>query len=298
MVTIKVPATSANMGPGFDSLGVAVNVYLELTIIGESDQWIIEHDFPYLPTDERNMIIQIAKKVSHRLKPHHLVMKTEIPTTRGMGSSSSAIVAGIELANYLDQLNLSIEDKIQLATKFEGHPDNVVPCIIGHMAASVYDRQHVIWTKIKLHQIGLVALVPKTPLSTKVSRSVLPENLTLAQAAKASAISNVLVAQLSRGHYKQIKKLIERDKFHEPYRTELVPELLEVRRLLRFEKTYGTYLSGAGPTVMTLVPQYHQHYIYQLLKKQFPDYLVMSLQVDTQGAHIVNDDLKSIISEQ
>lgn len=290
MFTIKVPATSANMGPGFDSLGMAVNLYLKLTVVKESDEWFIEHDFDYLPKNERNLIIKIANKVCSNLKPHHLILKSDIPMTRGLGSSSSAIVAGIELANQLGQLNLSLDTKMYLATKFEGHPDNVAPALVGNMVVSVSTNQHVLWSKIKLKDMVAVAVVPKTPLATKESRGVLPETLPLMNAAFGSAISNVLVAHLSRGYYKHLKKLIERDVFHEPFRQQLVPDLLAIRQLLARELTYGTYLSGAGPTIMTLIPYYQQHHITQLLQKHFPQHDVLPLRIDYHGTTVTYHD--------
>lgn len=289
MITIKVPATTANIGPGFDSLGMAVTLYLELDILEETDAWVVEHDIPYLPTDERNLIVQIAKRVDRRIKPHRLRMRTTVPTTRGLGSSSTAIVAGIELANCLGDLQLSVTKKIKLATKFEGHPDNVAPAIVGNLVVSAAADNQVFWSKIRIKGMKAIACVPETPLSTKESRGVLPETLTLAQAAKGSAISNVVVSKLAKGYLRDLKRIIERDVFHEPYRNPLVPELSQVRQLLAHEKTYGTYLSGAGPTVMTLVPVENSERIQQLLETQFPQHTIYVLDIDTQGVQIIEN---------
>lgn len=286
MVTIRVPATSANMGPGFDSLGIAVNLYLELDVLEPTSEWIIEHDIPFLPNDVRNLIIRTALKVSHHILPHRLRMRTDIPTTRGLGSSSSAIVAGIELANYLADLNLSVDDKIQLATKFEGHPDNVAPAIVGSMVASALTGNRVYWSKIKLQGMVCVACIPDKPLSTKESRGILPSDIPLAIAAEGSAISNVLIAQLSRGYLKNVRKVIERDVFHEPYRMHLVPEVAQIRKLLSKEFVYGTYLSGAGPTVMTLVPNSQVDKIVSILQKEFPQHTIQTLTIQTKGVEV------------
>ena len=111
-LTIKVPATSANIGLGFDSLGIAVNLYLTLQIGEASSEWVISHPFgEEIPTNEENLIIETALKVCPTLAPHKLVCESEIPLTRGLGSSSSAIVAGIELANVLGNLHLTNEDR-------------------------------------------------------------------------------------------------------------------------------------------------------------------------------------------
>lgn len=290
MLKIRVPASSANMGPGFDSLGVALNLYLEVYVIGPSQQWYIEHDYAYLPHDEQNFLVRMLKKVAQNIPPHHIKMVSNIPTTRGLGSSSAVIVAAIELANQLGNLDLSRDTKIQLATKLEGHPDNVVPALLGNMVTSVYLNRRVHWSKIILKQLKFIALIPNTPLSTKESRHVLPETLRLEMAAESSALANVLVSYLSRGYYKGLKKIIEHDRFHEPYRAHLVPELQQVRELLKYDSTYGTYLSGAGPTVMTLVPPYHAQRIAKKLQEHFvEDYTVCILDVDTQGVVVETD---------
>ena len=131
---IIVPATSANIGPGFDSVGVAVTKYLQIEVCEERDEWLIEHQIgKWIPHDERNLLFKIALQIAPDLQPRRLKMTSDVPLACGLGSSSSVIVAGIELANQLGNLNLSNHDKLQLATKIEGHPDNVVPAIYGNL---------------------------------------------------------------------------------------------------------------------------------------------------------------------
>ena len=126
---ITVPATSANVGPGFDSVGVAVSKYLTIEVLEVADKWEVLHDLGDVPSDETNLLITTALQVKSDLKPHRIKMISDIPLARGLGSSSSVIVAGIELANQLADLNLSDECKdLQLATKIEGHPDKCSPC--------------------------------------------------------------------------------------------------------------------------------------------------------------------------
>jgi homoserine kinase len=116
---ITVPATSANIGPGFDSVGVAVSKYLTIEVLEPADVWFIEHDLGDIPSDENNLLISTALQVKSDLQPHKLVMTSDIPLARGLGSSSSVIVAGIELANQLADLKLSDDDKLDIATKIE-----------------------------------------------------------------------------------------------------------------------------------------------------------------------------------
>lgn len=120
---ITVPATSANVGPGFDSVGVAVSKYLTIEVLEAANKWEVLHDLCDVPSDETNLLITTALQVKSDLKPHRIKMISDIPLARGLGSSSSVIVAGIELANQLADLNLSDDEKLTLATKIEGHPD-------------------------------------------------------------------------------------------------------------------------------------------------------------------------------
>ena len=139
---IKVPASSANLGPGFDSIGMAVSLYLTLDVLEPSDEWVIYHDFDDLPHDQSNMIIDTALKIKADLPPHHLKMQSAIPVAHGLGSSSSAIVAGIELANVLGKLQLSNDEKVAIACEIEGHPDNVAPAILGGLVIGTNVNGH------------------------------------------------------------------------------------------------------------------------------------------------------------
>ena len=173
---IIVPATSANIGPGFDSVGVAVSKYLIIEVLGKSDQWIIEHDLGRrIPSNERNLLIKVARRIAPAIRPHHLKMTTNIPLARGLGSSSSVIVAGIELANQLANLQLSNAEKLNLATKIEGHPDNVAPAIYGNLTISSYVNGEVSTVVTKFPEVSLIAYIPNYELRTKDSRGVLPK---------------------------------------------------------------------------------------------------------------------------
>ena len=136
---IIVPATSANVGPGFDSVGIAVTRYLTIEVLEPADAWFIEHDLGAgIPTDEKNLLLSTALSISTDMQPHRIKMTSEVPLARGLGSSSSVIVAGIELANQLANLQLSDAEKLRIATEIEGHPDNVAPAIFGNMVIASY----------------------------------------------------------------------------------------------------------------------------------------------------------------
>ena len=253
---IIVPATTANIGLGFDSIGIAVDLYLTLTVVEPSNEWKIEHPFgEAVPSNQENLIIETALVVCPTLQPHYLVCESDIPMTRGLGSSSSAIVAGIELANQLGNLNLTPQQKVEWATKLEGHPDNVAPAILGGLVVATYDAksQEVDYLQKEIQSdIQGIALIPDFELSTKASRQVLPSEFVYSKAVQASSRSNVLVAALWQEDWENVSRIVEKDLFHEPYRKTLIPFLTPVRTLAKEKEAIGTYLSGAGPTVMVL----------------------------------------------
>jgi len=194
---IIVPATSANIGPGFDSVGVAVTKYLQIEVCEERDEWLIEHQIgKWIPHDERNLLLKIALQIVPDLHPRRLKMTSDVPLARGLGSSSSVIVAGIELANQLGKLNLTDHEKLQLATKIEGHPDNVAPAIYGNLViASSVDGQ-VSAIVADFPECDFLAYIPNYELRTRDSRGVLPKKLSYKEAVAASSIANVAVAAL------------------------------------------------------------------------------------------------------
>ena len=291
---IIVPATTANIGLGFDSIGIAVDLYLTLTVVEPSSEWKIEHPFgEAVPTNEENLIIETALAVCQTLQPQHLVCESDIPMTRGLGSSSSAIVAGIELANQLGKLNLTPQQKVEWATKLEGHPDNVAPAILGGLVVATYDEesQKVDYLQKEIHSdIQGIALIPDFELSTKASRQVLPSEFVYAQAVQASSRSNVLVAALWQEDWENVSRIVEKDLFHEPYRETLIPFLTPVRKLAKEKEAIGTYLSGAGPTVMVLSSKENAPSIVDYLKEQLPSelgkYNIRVLTVDQLGVRV------------
>lgn len=284
---IIVPATTANLGPGFDSFGLALSMYLELEIVGKSTRWIIEHNLENLATDENNLIIKTALEVCPELDPHKVKMTTDIPLARGLGSSSSAIVAGIELANQLGRLALTKEEKLRIASKIEGHPDNVAPAILGSFVVASQLEDGIYYTRHDFPKCGMIAVIPDYQLLTKVSRNVLPDRLTYEYAVEASSISNVVLSSLITGDLKQAGLLMEQDKWHEPFRNALVPELNQVRALKKSLNIYTAVLSGAGPTVLVLCPLEDKEKIAIILQEKLNDSLVKTLEVDELGVRML-----------
>ena len=284
---IIVPATSANVGPGFDSVGVAVTKYLEIQVCEEREEWMIEHQLgKWIPRDERNLLLKIALQIAPDLQPRRLKMVSDIPLARGLGSSSSVIVAGIELANQLGNLKLTDHEKLQLATKIEGHPDNVAPAIYGNLviASSVEDQVSAVVAPFP--ECAFLAYIPNYELRTRDSRGVLPKKLSYKEAVAASSIANVAIAALLTGDMVKAGQAIENDLFHERYRQELVREFATIKKVAKRNGAYATYLSGAGPTVMVLADPDKMPKIKAELEKQPFKGKLHDLQVDTQGARV------------
>lgn len=284
---IIVPATSANIGPGFDSVGVAVSKYLIIEVLGKSDQWIIEHDLGRrIPSNERNLLIKVARRIAPAIRPHHLKMTTDIPLARGLGSSSSVIVAGIELANQLANLQLSNTEKLNLATKIEGHLDNVAPAIYGNLTISSYVNGEVSTVVTKFPEVGLIAYIPNYELRTKDSRGVLPKELSYQEAVAASSIANVAIAALMKGDMVAAGQAIESDRFHEHFRQGLIKEFPKIKMMAKENGAYATYLSGAGPTVMILVPKERSNTLKEKIEERQFKGQVFELQIDCQGVRV------------
>lgn len=289
MFEITVPASSANVGPGFDSAGIALSRYLTLTVEKAGD-WKFSHTNDVVPEAEHykdHYIYITAHKIADwyncTLQPCHIKMHSEIPLARGLGSSASAIVASIELVNQLCHLQLTEDEKLALAVKIEGHPDNVAAALLGGFVISVKMGEETSYKKLPSLDMDLVVYIPSFELKTEDSRKVLPEQFQMKDAATASGISNLMVSSLLTGDYKLAGKMMESDLFHESYRAKLIPNYYELRSHARELGAFGTVISGAGPTMISFVPEGEGKRIAQEMKELFPDYDIAALTIDEAG---------------
>ena len=254
--TVRVPASSANLGPGFDALGLALGIHLECRF-RRSEALRISvsgRDSDCIPTTEDNLIWQtaltVAKDVGESLPPVDLQIHNDIPLGKGLGSSAAALTAGVVLADQLLELHWKRLRVLDEAAKIEGHPDNVAACVLGSIVTSAIDSGGVARAvRLDLHEHYDVAIVvPDFVLPTSKARAVLPECYS-----KQDAIFNVqraalLVAALTTGTTSAFPTALE-DRMHQPYRAELVPGLEEALRL-RAPGLLGCALSGAGPSII------------------------------------------------
>jgi len=251
-----VPASSANLGPGFDALGLALGIYLHCRF-RSSDHLLIEargRDVEVISTGEENLIWQtavaVAKDMRMTMPPIELHIENEIPIGKGLGSSAAALTAGVVIADrYLDLRwkPLRILDE---AARLEGHPDNVAACVLGSIVASAIDAGGVART-VRLNmptQFGVGVVVPDFMLSTAQARSVLPDCYTRADAIFNVQRAALLVAALATGTTSAFPAALE-DRFHQPHRAALVPGLDDILKL-RAPGLLGCALSGAGPSIL------------------------------------------------
>lgn len=291
--TIIVPGSTANLGPGFDSIGLALGLYLKLDVT-ISDKWEFEHHSIHLPekfTVEDHLIYKVAKETAERynvtLPPCKVIMHSELPLARGLGSSASAIVAGIEITNQLCNLNLSIEERCRLASKIEGHPDNAAASVCGGLTiGSTLPNGQLELIHVQDVDAAFAVFIPNVELKTEEARKVLPANYDKAYAVHASANANMLTAALLLKDYKRAGEFMEHDLFHEPFRANLIPNYHEIRQTAKDAGAYGTAISGAGPTVISLIDKEHVENFVAKMKPLFPSYDIKAVQVDDKGVQV------------
>ena len=254
--SLRVPASSANLGPGFDALGLALGIYLECRF-RESAELSIHaegRDADAISTNEDNLIWQTALAVARDMRmnipPIELRIRNEIPIGKGLGSSAAALTAGVIIADCLLGLRWKPLRILDEAARLEGHPDNVAACILGSVVASAIDSGGVART-VRLNmppQFGVGIVVPDFVLPTSQARAVLPDCYPRAEAIFNVQRAALLMAALATGSVSAFPAALE-DRFHQPYRAALVPGLDDILKL-RAPGLLGCALSGAGPSIL------------------------------------------------
>ena len=289
---IQVPGSTANLGPGFDSIGAALNLYLKLNV-STQENWEFIHIGPNTPVDttvEHHLIYKYANKIAEsfqkKLTPCKVEMTSDLPLARGLGSSAAAIVAAIELANQVCDLKLSTQQKLSIASEIEGHPDNASASILGGITVSSMIDNEADTIAIRDVDFKLVVIIPPYELKTADARSVLPDSYSRSHAVAASTKANMLVANLLSKNYEKVGFYMEQDVFHEPYRAELIVDFNLIKQCAKRYGAYGTALSGAGPTMISLVPSNLIDSFVQQMKNQFETYEIIETSIDTDGVQV------------
>lgn len=251
-----MPASSANLGPGFDALGLALALYLECRF-RPSDRLAIRvegRDADQIPPGPDNLIWQtalaVARDVSETMPPIELEIRNQIPVGKGLGSSAAALTAGVVIANCVLELGWKPPRILDEAARIEGHPDNVAACVLGSIVAAAMDEGGCT-RAVRLtlpERFGIAAVVPDFHLPTVKARAVLPQSYSREDAIFNLQRAALLIAALATGSAGAFPAALE-DRIHQPYRMPLVPGLEQILRL-RAPGLLGCALSGAGPSVL------------------------------------------------
>ena len=295
MIRIQVPATSANLGSGFDSLGIALNLYNQVWM-EESDIIDIScKDDVEVPLDEHNLIYwaaeQLYEQCGKKLPGLKIIQLNNIPMARGLGSSSACIVAGILGANRLLGSPLDQKELVTLANKIEGHPDNVAPALEGGLVVSAIEGGKVYSVSVPVSEkIRFVVFIPPFELKTEKARSVLPDSYSRADAVYNLSRSALMAASLFSGNLENLRVAVQ-DRIHQPYRSSLIANYDDVSRMSYELGTLGTCISGAGPTIISMVEagkaeNFAEVARAHLKEKGLGDWQVKLLTTESSGAQI------------
>lgn len=290
--SVIVPATTANLGPGFDSIGLALNLYMSVHV-EKADQWQVhyeEAEFQGLTSGEDNLMIQTIQEVARRygqvVHPVQLHVQSNIPLGKGFGSSASAIAAGIVIAEELLSLSLTAHEKVLLGSELEGHADNVSAALLGGGVIAHFDGKDIHFIHKADVAATFVVLVPPNELKTTESRSILPEVLAHGDAVSSSSASAVLTAGLLQNDWQTVGQMMEKDQLHEPYRKKGFPYFDEIRAMSESLGAYGMTISGAGPSLIVVVEQGIADEVVEQLSVEFPYYESFSVEASTVGASV------------
>lgn len=304
MLKIRVPATSANLGSGFDCLGMALKLYLYLEC-EENFKGKIELEFrgegaEEFSADQNNLLreaINLVLEKNQRISPRRglkIKVINEIPVARGLGSSAAAIIGGIVSAARFFNLDLTYPEILKLALLLEGHPDNLVPALIGGFAIAYKTEQgEISWSKINLpRDLSLVLAIPDFSLNTRMMREVLPAKISLNDAVYNLSRVALLVNVLTNSHWEVLGEAMQ-DKLHQPYRAPFIPGIEELFSKVKATSLGGIALSGSGPSIIFLGRKGSEETIKKIMK----DVLaragvsccrILTLEPDQEGISVVN----------
>jgi homoserine kinase len=297
--TVIVPATTANIGPGFDCLGAALTLYNQFkfteTASSNLEIKVVGKEAAKVSCDQDNLLYQALIKLYENIgqKPPSLLIEIDlgVPLARGLGSSATAIVGGLVGANQLAGNPLNRNEIINLAIEMEGHPDNVVPALLGNCLLSVKGNNHWEFCPISWHsEIIVIVAIPDFELSTQEARSVLPKSLNYHDAVFNISHLGLLIKALETNQESWLKVAMA-DCLHQPYRKGLIKGYDRVEIAAKDAGAYGLVISGAGPSLLALTNVNHQETVISAIgeawKQEGIEAIVRSLSLDSQGARII-----------
>lgn len=288
---IQVPATSANLGSGFDTLGIAFNIY-NTFYIGETDhegELIIE-GVPDEFCNENNLIYQamdkLFKKYNYTPKGIYIKEENEVPFAKGLGSSATCIVAGLVGANLIMETELNKIELLQIATEMEGHPDNVAPALFGNLTASMQSDNQTVSIVKKVNPIyKFICCIPNFELPTEKARNLLPKEYNIKDIVYNISHSIFTFESFNTGEIVTLEEALG-DRLHEQYRASLIPGFEKIVELKEHYPLIGGYLSGAGPSIILVSLISKRHLVDELneyFKENLPNWSVIEVKPDESG---------------
>lgn len=294
-VRVLVPASSANLGPGFDAFGLALTLYngIEMQEGDETHVVISGEGAPTLAKDASNLVVRAAQRLfdAAGVRPRglHLALHNAIPLGRGLGSSAAAIVGGLVAANELAHRPLTRSDLLKLAVQMEGHPDNVAPALLGGLVVASASEGDLIYTQVPLPPMHVVVAIPDFALPTRKARAILPAAVPRHDAVFNLARAALVLLALQRGDYDLLAQAMD-DRLHQPYRARLIPGMEEVFAAARAAGAAGVALSGAGPSLIAFAERDHERIgeaMQRAWEAQGVQARALVLEVEHQGAQVV-----------
>lgn len=294
---IFIPATSANIGAGFDCLGIALDLYniIEFEVL-EHKKLVIdlpENDIGHISSGANNLIyksiVSTLDILGKKTPGLHLKQINNIPQSGGLGSSAACIAGGVAIANEIANSPLDKKDMLKIATDLESHPDNVAPAIYGGFVVACMDQGKVESIKITPPDLKFAAFIPGFSLKTAKARSVLPTELSYKDAVFNISRASLTAAALATGNIEALKVSLN-DKMHQPFRKKLIPDYDAVMQIAKDSGCIGSFLSGAGPTIMAIVSPSDSEEFYkkasQSIKALSNNWQLRMLNVDLKGLTI------------
>lgn len=298
MVTVRVPATSANIGSGFDCAGLALQLYNTISV-EEIDSGleiqVTSGDSKYIPLDERNLVYRTLMaafdKMGYSPRGLRIIQTNNVPATRGLGSSSTCIVGGIIAANEICGRPMSKHEIINFAASLEGHPDNVTPAVTGGMAVAVKNHGvKYIHFPINNQKLSFAVYIPNFTLRTKIARAALPELISYRDASYNVGRASLLTGAMLTENYSLLSTALQ-DRMHQYYRKRLIGGSSRIFYEAERFGAIGTYISGAGSTMVSIVKKENEAQFYNDMNKyitsNFKNWRFMFVPADNKGAIVL-----------
>ena len=295
MISVHVPATSANLGPGYDAVGLALSLSMRISL-DRAPQPLVEvygTGSDLIPRSTDHPAYRAARFVAELAGEYdvhfHLIQENDIPPARGLGGSAAALVGGAVAANDLLGRALAAPDLLNLVCELDGHPDNAAPALLGGLVIGTLTPEGVSAVRLEPKNLKVVVAVPDFAVSTTAARHALPDSVPHKDASFNVGRAGLLLGALATGEYDLLRVAMQ-DRLHQPYRSHLIPGLEDVIEAACSSGAYGACLSGSGPTVLAFAPETNARGIAAAMRAAFEgrgvDAKAWALDVDLSGARV------------